>query len=114
LGAETVTAVDIFHDHILLRAEDGTNRTIALAELKREVESAEITVEKQQPTPPSALVTFVESETQITAETAAEAVTPRRRRRRKKRGRHRGRGRNPTEQPNRESGGETDRGDRRG
>jgi len=114
LGTETVVAVDIFHEHILLRAEDGTTRTIALAELKREVESPETTVEKLQPPPPSALVTFEESEAQITTETAAEAVTPRKRRRRKKRGRHRGRGRSPTQQPNSDSSAETDGEDRRG
>jgi cell fate regulator YaaT (PSP1 superfamily) len=114
LGAETVTAVDIFHERILLRAEDGTTRAIALADLKREVESADVTVDRQQPTPPSALVTFEESETQITTERAAEAVTPRRRRRRKKRGRHRGRGRSPTEQPNGDSDAEADGEERRG
>ncbi len=114
VGAETVTAVNIFREHILLRAEDGTTRTISLTELKREVAAAEIAVEKRQPPPPSALVTFEESEPQITTERAAEAVTPRKRRRRKKRGRHRDRSKSSTEQPNSNSGADTDREDRRG
>ncbi len=40
LGPQKVVSVDIFRDRVTLRAEDGTTRTVELAELKREVETA--------------------------------------------------------------------------
>jgi cell fate regulator YaaT (PSP1 superfamily) len=40
-GPARVVAVDIFRDRVTLRAEDGAVRTVALAELKQEVEAAE-------------------------------------------------------------------------
>jgi cell fate regulator YaaT (PSP1 superfamily) len=106
VGAETVLAVDIFRERVLLRSGDGTVRAVVLAELKEDVERAEVTPEKPEPKPPSALVTFDEGETTtITAEDAADAVTPRKRRRRNRRGRRRGRGTGPDE-PNRNDGAE--------
>ena len=90
-GAETVMAVDIFRERVLLRGEDGSTRTVTLTELKQDVASAEGTAD-QPPQPPSALVAFEEVHPKITAEDAAEAVTPRKRRRRKRRGRRRGGG----------------------
>jgi cell fate regulator YaaT (PSP1 superfamily) len=91
VGAETVLAVDIFREGVLLRSGDGAVRTVVLAELKDEVERAEAPVEKPQLKPPSSLVTFDEGEVVgITPEDAADAVTPRKRRRRRRRGRSRG------------------------
>jgi cell fate regulator YaaT (PSP1 superfamily) len=91
-GSETVLAVDIFRERILLKAQDGSTRAIGLAELKQEVEAAGPTQARETPKPPSALVTFDEGQAHITPEQAADAVTPRKRRRRKRRGRRRGRG----------------------
>jgi len=39
-GAEKVYSIDIFRDRVTLRGEDGTSRTVELADLKREVEAA--------------------------------------------------------------------------
>ena len=39
-GAEKVASIDIFRDRVTLRSEDGTPRTVELAELKREIELA--------------------------------------------------------------------------
>jgi cell fate regulator YaaT (PSP1 superfamily) len=39
-GAEKVIAIDIFRDRVTLRAEDGVQRVVALADLKAEVERA--------------------------------------------------------------------------
>lgn len=89
-GKETVLAVDIFRERILLRAEDGCSRSTTLAELKQEVAAAD-TTKNRAPSPPSVLVTFDEAHPQITDEKAAEAVTPRKGKR-KRRGRRRGRG----------------------
>ena len=89
-GTETVMAVDIFRERILLRSDDGSTRSTTLAELKRDVAGAEGTKERA-PKPPSALIAFEESHPRVTTESAAEAITPRKRRR-KRRGRKRGRG----------------------
>lgn len=92
-GTETVLAVDIFRERVLLKTSDGTTRSIPLVELKRAVEAAGPVAGKQAPKPPSTLVSFEEAQTEITPEKAAEAVTPRKQRRRKRRGRGRRRGR---------------------
>ena len=39
-GSEKVAAIDIFRERVTLRAEDGTSRTVPLADLRREVEAA--------------------------------------------------------------------------
>lgn len=94
-GRETVLAVDIFRDRVLLRAEDGTNRALALADLKQEVAAASGEPEAAAaPPPPSGLVTFDEGEAAVTTEQAVDAVSPRKRRRRRgRRGRSRRRDR---------------------
>ncbi|HEY2806295.1 MAG TPA: regulatory iron-sulfur-containing complex subunit RicT [Gemmatimonadales bacterium] len=40
-GFEKVYSVDIFRDRVTVRAEDGTNRTVPLADLKAEMEAAQ-------------------------------------------------------------------------
>ena len=40
LGAEKVYSIDIFRDRVTLRAEDGTTRTLPLAELRSDIERA--------------------------------------------------------------------------
>ncbi len=92
-GTETVLAVDIFRERILLRTSDGASRSLTLAELKQEVATAEGPGEQPAARPPSGLVTFDEGEMALTTEQAAEAVTPLKPRRRKRRGQHRSRGR---------------------
>ncbi len=37
-GSEQVVSVDIWHDSVTLRGEDGERRTVSLDELKKEVE----------------------------------------------------------------------------
>ncbi len=90
-GHESVQAVDIFRDRVLLRAEDGTTRTLALADLKRDVAAGGGDGEVREPArPPSGLVTFDEGEATVTTEQAVDAVSPgKRRRRRGRRGRAR-------------------------
>jgi len=87
-GAETVVAVDIFRELVLLRDAEGSSRTLALPELKDEVAGGEQVERPAEPRPPSTLITFDESAADVVAEAAAQA--PRKRRRR--RGRRRGRG----------------------
>ncbi|MSR06644.1 MAG: hypothetical protein EXR93_06205 [Gemmatimonadetes bacterium] len=62
VGAEKVLAVDIFRDRVMLRAEDGTTRTVALADLTAETSDSPATavaepgvearVESRAPSPP--------------------------------------------------------------
>ncbi len=78
-GVEVVAAVDIFRDRIMLKAEDGATRIVALAAFKEEVSAA----------PPSDLVTLDEADSKPTQQDAVEAVTPRKQR---KHHRHRKRG----------------------
>jgi cell fate regulator YaaT (PSP1 superfamily) len=49
-GNEKVASLDIFRERVTLRAEDGTPRTLPLADLKREVEAAAAPIE-QAPAP---------------------------------------------------------------
>jgi hypothetical protein len=93
-GLEKVQAVDIFRERVLLRAEDGSTRPLALAELKQELETAQSTrVEKTKP-PPSGLVTFDEGETAVTPEQVVESIRPKSgQRKRRRRGRRGGRNR---------------------
>jgi len=98
VGAETVLAVDIFRERVLLRSGEGALRTVVLAELKEDVEKAEASFERPEPRPPSTLVTFDEGGArEIAPEDAADVVTPRKRRRRKRRGRQRGRRTRPND-----------------
>jgi hypothetical protein len=93
MGSERVQAVDIFRERVLLRSEEGTLRTLMLADLKREVTDHQQATpsEPEEPRVPSALATFDEGPTAVTQEDAADAVTPSRRPRRRKRRRGRGR-----------------------
>jgi len=51
-GTEKVVSVDIFRERVTLKAEDGTSRTVPLAELKRETEGAVAVAEPAPPPPP--------------------------------------------------------------
>ena len=51
-GTEKVVSLDIFRERVTLRAEDGTARTLPLADLKREVEGGAVTAERGAAPPP--------------------------------------------------------------
>jgi hypothetical protein len=87
-GVERVQAVDLFRERVLLRAEDGSTRSLTLGELRLEASESPGTPESAEIRPPSALAAFDEGDTPLTPERAADAVTPapRRRRRRGRRG----------------------------
>jgi len=53
-GNEKVASLDIFRERVTLRSEDGTARTVPLADLKREVESAGAPAELAPPPAPPA------------------------------------------------------------
>ena len=95
-GIERVYAIDIFRERVLLKAEDGSTRAIALAVLKDEMAAGDPVDEA--PRPPSTLTTFDAPVAPPTAEDATEAVTPRRKRRRR-RGRRGNRGGEGTPAP---------------
>lgn len=89
-GEERVRSIDIFRERVLLESEDGTSRTITLAELKEAghdtgVPAAEITLE-----PPETPMTAVEGQSEPEVKATTETVSPQRKRRRRRR---RGRGR---------------------
>jgi cell fate regulator YaaT (PSP1 superfamily) len=92
-GAEKVVSLDIFREFVTLRGEDGTGRTVPLAELREEIERAAPAAAPAS-TPPAAPPRPSEARPPEAApggspeQTApAAATTPHRRRRR--RGRHR-------------------------
>ncbi len=89
VGSEIVVSVDILRELLLLRADDGSTRTVQLQELRDEIKSLKDLKAEQPTKPPSTLVSFDEGNEQITTEEAVEAVTPRKRRRRRRRGRRR-------------------------
>ncbi len=70
-GAEQVQSTDIFRDRVTLRAEDGTTRVVALADLKAEVATADAAAAEPAAAP--------------APETRVEAGPRRRRRRRRRR-----------------------------
>lgn len=84
-GVECVVATDIFRERVLLRAPDGSHRSLTLAELKRDVAERPAEVVERAPTPPSSLVTFDEGDQTISTEEAVDAVNIGRRRRRRRR-----------------------------
>ena len=91
-GAEKVLAVDIFRERVLLKAEDGTTRSITLADLRAESQTVMPAPEPEKPAqPPSALATFDEGDAPITTEQPVDTVTPHPKNRRRRRGRRRGR-----------------------
>jgi cell fate regulator YaaT (PSP1 superfamily) len=90
-GPEKVQAVDIFRERILLRAEDGTARSVALSDLRAELsETPAPPAPPVAPAPPAQLVTFDEGSVTVSHEDALASLTstpgPRRRRRRGRRG----------------------------
>ncbi|MCH7474232.1 MAG: hypothetical protein IIA27_06120 [Gemmatimonadetes bacterium] len=107
-GRERVQAVDIFRERVLLRAEDGTVRTIMLADLKQEVElqKEQRPLDSVQPDVPSTLASFDEGPVNVTDEAAADAVTPQRRSRRR---RGRGGSRKPSDGSSNKSNGNGNR-----
>lgn len=96
-GRETVEAIDIFRERVLLRAGDGTLRTAMLADLKKDA------ADHQRPAPasatagkvPSSLGTFDEGPARAPEAKGGDAATPEPPRRRRRR---RGRGRRPSEE----------------
>jgi cell fate regulator YaaT (PSP1 superfamily) len=88
-GLEKVQAVDIFRERVLLRAEDGTARTVTLADLRSELAETP-DAPPGPPPPPAQLVTFDEGAVTVSAEDALASLSPepapRRRRRRGRRG----------------------------
>jgi cell fate regulator YaaT (PSP1 superfamily) len=78
-GAERVQAIDIFRERVLLRAEDGTTRGVALAEIWPESGAAVTEVDEPPPSPPPASATVEEPP----AEAAPQSRRRRRRRRRR-------------------------------
>jgi cell fate regulator YaaT (PSP1 superfamily) len=101
LGQEKVLAVDIFRERILLKAEDGRTRTLALADLKAEMVGVTPAPREPEPQAPASLVTFDEGSLTVSPEQVIASVTPttppKRRRRRGRRGS--GRHRRPAEGP---------------
>ena len=92
-GTEKVEAVNIFRELVYLKAEDGTTRSVVLAELKQEVKTREAQAPPPKtPAPPAGLVSFDESTPPTTTAEFAAAVSPgrqKRKRRRRRRSRKR-------------------------
>jgi cell fate regulator YaaT (PSP1 superfamily) len=86
-GTEKVLAVDIFRERLLLRAEDGTARTISLAELRVELPPDAVVVAEPTTAPGPAAPPRPPSDGP-SAQRPAEAE-PRRKRRRRRHGRRR-------------------------
>jgi hypothetical protein len=92
-GPEKVVSVDIFRERLLLRAEDGSTRTLMLADLRQETEAAggvlELPQEHRAPSPP---IASEDAATVALTESAADPSrpqAPRRRRRGRRRNRRR-------------------------
>ena len=83
-GRETVDAVEIFRDRVVLKSEDGSTRSVPLDELKREVSAAEAAPAATRPkqTKPAAPL---KADPTVTQEQAVNAVSPRKRRKRRRR-----------------------------
>ncbi len=100
-GSETVDAVDIFRDRVLLKAADGSARSVTLAELKGEVAGPPIATQKPEARPaepqakPAREPADDDGDQRVTTQDAVEAVTPRKRRRRRRGKRGRPRNRKP-------------------
>lgn len=106
-GPERVQAVDIFRERVLLKSEEGTFRSVALAELRDEVarEPGAPPPKHEDPVPAS-LATFDEAAPDLTEDAAANAVTPGRRRRRRRRKRRGRGGRGSSDSSKEPTGGE--------
>jgi cell fate regulator YaaT (PSP1 superfamily) len=84
-GPETVRAVDIFRERILLQADDGSTRAVLLHELRDEVAATGGPTRPVEAAPPADLMTFDEGESAVTTENAVEAVRISRKRKRRRR-----------------------------
>jgi cell fate regulator YaaT (PSP1 superfamily) len=94
-GTERVDAIDIFRDRVVLRGEDGSVRTVTLADLKREVAAGDLPAPKPAPAPePPAPV--AEAPAGTASPESTQGRRKRRRRRRRPRGRHGGDGSDST------------------
>jgi len=87
-GQETVEAIDIFRDRVLLGAEDQTSRSVRLGELRQEVAPPEA----EPPTRPRKVPRAEKppegpqkADPSLTTEQVVEAVSPKKRRRRRRR-----------------------------
>jgi cell fate regulator YaaT (PSP1 superfamily) len=89
-GSETVDAIDIFSERVLLKAEDGSTRVLTLVELKQEVAGPDRAAQEPAPKEPGG---EPDTDPKLTTQDAVEAVTPKRRRRRGRKKRKRGGGR---------------------
>jgi len=100
-GEERVQAVDIFRERVLLRAADGSTRTVTLQELRQELtETPTAPAARPETPPPAQLVTFDEGPLASPEETVESLSSgPRPPKRRRRRGRRGGRGRPPVERP---------------
>ena len=97
-GLEKVQSLDIFRERVTVRAEDGTTRTLPLADLKREVETASVPtgLAPPPPPPPSPGPPAPPAPAPAAAQAAApEAAAPGAERRRGRRGGRRRRRRRP-------------------
>ncbi len=86
-GTEKVQAVDIFRERVLLRSEDGTVRSVSLAELEREMIAAEAP-EQVQPAAPSPPRSAALPSQPAAATGASVALKPKRRRHRRRKRSH--------------------------
>jgi cell fate regulator YaaT (PSP1 superfamily) len=87
-GTEKVQAVDIFRERVLLRAEDGSVRSLSLAELEREMATAAAALEQTPPAaPPSPQPEGAASQPALKTGAAGPGPRRRRRQRRRKKGR---------------------------
>ncbi|MCZ6918066.1 MAG: regulatory iron-sulfur-containing complex subunit RicT [Gemmatimonadetes bacterium] len=114
-GRETVEAIDIFRECVLLRAGDGTLRTVMLADLKQDAARHQHSApgSERAGKVPSSLGTFDEGPTRVSDTKAADAVTPEGRRRPRGRGRRRSkRPGKPNDQPPSGAGPPEDKGGR--
>ena len=89
-GLEKVHSIDIFRDRVTLRAEDGTLRTVELAELKSEMAAAPAApgapgAPDTRPEPEHAPAGAPAGAPEAPGPSTASAETPRRRRRRRRR-----------------------------
>ena len=99
-GTEKVTAVDIFRERVLLRAEDGTTRTLALLDLRQEMQTAGAVLEaEKEPAQPSGSPSSDRRDPPAPTEGAVDATTPRPSgAKRRRRGRRRNRRNRPDPQ----------------
>ena len=79
-GSEKVASLDIFRERVTLRAEDGSSRTVPLADLKREVEATGAPAEQAPAPAPAPPTPSPAAPPSATATPEAVAAGPERRR----------------------------------